>query len=94
MTKVNLGIIGGGQLGSLLAVAAKKLEIKTTIFCDDINAPAKNYCDEFIFGEYKDNKIIESFVNKVDVITYEFENIPFETLSKINLKKKFFQNQR
>ena len=58
MTKVNLGIIGGGQLGSLLAVAAKKLEIKTTIFCDDINAPAKNYCDEFIFGEYKDLSLI------------------------------------
>ena len=69
MTKVNLGIIGGGQLGSLLAVAAKKLKIKTTIFCDDIDAPAKNYCDEFIFGDYKDDKIIETFINKVDVVT-------------------------
>ena len=90
MTKVNLGIIGGGQLGSLLAVAAKKLKIKTTIFCDEINAPAKNYCDEFIFGDYKDDKIIEMFINKVDVVTYEFENIPFETLSEINSKKKVF----
>ena len=90
MTKVNLGIIGGGQLGSLLAVAAKKLKIKTTIFCDDIDAPAKNYCDEFIFGDYKDDKIIETFINKVDVVTYEFENIPFETLSEINSKKKVF----
>ena len=88
MTKVNLGIIGWGQLGSLLAVAAKKLKIKTTIFCDDINAPAKNYCDEFIFGDYKDDKIIEMFINKVDIVTYEFENIPFETLSEINSKKK------
>ena len=42
MTKVNLGILGGGQLGSLLAVAAKKLNIKTIIFCDDKDAPAKN----------------------------------------------------
>ena len=90
MTKVNLGIIGGGQLGSLLAVAAKKLKIKTTIFCDDIDAPAKNYCDEFIFGDYKDDKIIEMFINKVDVVTYEFENIPFETLREINSKKKVF----
>ena len=90
MTKVNLGIIGGGQLGSLLAVAAKKLKIKTTIFCDDIDAPAKNYCDEFIFGDYKDDKIIETFINKVDVVTYEFENIPLETLSEINSKKKVF----
>ena len=90
MTKVNLGIIGGGQLGSLLVVAAKKLKIKTTIFCDDINAPAKNYCNEFIFGDYTDDKIIETFINKVDVVTYEFENIPFETLNKINSKKKVF----
>ena len=35
MTKVNLGILGGGQLGGLLAIAAKKLDIKTIIFCDD-----------------------------------------------------------
>ena len=41
MTKVNLGILGGGQLGSLLAVAAKKLDIKTIIFCDDKDAPQK-----------------------------------------------------
>ncbi len=44
MTKVNLGILGGGQLGSLLAIAAKKLDVKTIIFCDDKDAPVKNYC--------------------------------------------------
>ena len=55
MPEINLGIIGGGQLGSLLSVAAKKLNIKTTIYCNDIEAPAQNVCDEFIFGEY-DNK--------------------------------------
>ena len=47
MTKVNLGILGGGQLGSLLAIAAKKLDIKTIIFCDDKDAPAQKFCDEF-----------------------------------------------
>ena len=51
-----MGIIGGGQLGSMLSVAAKKLNIKTTIYCDDIDAPAQNFCDEFIFGEYDDKK--------------------------------------
>ena len=77
MTKVNLGIIGGGQLGSLLAVAAKKLKIKTTIFCDDIDAPAKNYCDEFIFGDYKDDKIIETFINKVGGHQFPFLEIKY-----------------
>ena len=55
MSKKVLGIIGGGQLGSMLAVAAKKLNIKTVILCDDNNAPAQNFSDEFIFGKY-DNK--------------------------------------
>ena len=42
----NLGIIGGGQLGSLLASAARKLNIKTVVITDDKNAPAKNFCDD------------------------------------------------
>ena len=84
MSKINLGIIGGGQLGSMLSVAAKKLNIKTTIFCDDIDAPAQNFCDEFISGKYNDNKKILEFVKKVNVITYEFENIPYETLNEMN----------
>ena len=88
MSEINLGIIGGGQLGSLLSVAAKKLNVKTIIYCDDIDAPAQNFCEQFIFGDYNDkNKIIE-FVNKVDLITYEFENIPFETLNEMNKMKK------
>ena len=84
MSKPILGIIGGGQLGSMLAIAAKKLEIKTIIFCDDIDAPAQNFSNDFIHGQYNDQAKIKEFVDKVDVITYEFENIPYETLNKIN----------
>ena len=87
MSEINLGIIGGGQLGSMLSIAAKKLNIKTIIYCDDINAPAQNFCDEFIFGKYNENEKILEFVNKVNIITYEFENIPYETLNEINKKK-------
>ena len=84
MSEKNLGIIGGGQLGSMLSTAAKKLNIKTTIYCDDIDAPAQNFCDEFIFGEYDNKKKILEFISKVNVVTYEFENIPYETLNEIN----------
>jgi 5-(carboxyamino)imidazole ribonucleotide synthase len=84
MSKPTLGIIGGGQLGSMLAAAANKLEIKTIVFCDDIDAPAQNFSNEFIYGQYNDEIKINEFVSKVDVITYEFENIPYETLNKIN----------
>ena len=84
MSKPILGIIGGGQLGSMLAIAANKLEIKTIVFCDDVDAPAQNFSNEFIYGQYNDQAKIKEFVNKVDIVTYEFENIPYETLDKIN----------
>ena len=87
MSKPALGILGGGQLGSMLATAAKKLEIKTVVFSDDMDAPAQKFSDEFIFGKYDDQNKISELVNKTDVITYEFENIPYETLNQINKVK-------
>ena len=87
MSKPTLGIIGGGQLGSMLAIAAKKLGIRIVIFCDDEMAPAQKFSDQFIFGQYNDSNKITDFINMVDVITYEFENIPYETLNEINKKK-------
>ena len=92
MTAINLGIIGGGQLGSMLANAAKKLNIKTTVYCDDKNAPAQNFCDDFIFGNYQDLEKIKKFADKINLVTFEFENIPFETLKKINEIKKVLPN--
>ena len=87
MSQKNLGIIGGGQLGSMLSQAARKLNIRTIIYSDDNDAPAQNFCDEFIYGAYNDKKKISEFVGKVDVITYEFENIPYETLNEMNKLK-------
>jgi len=87
MSEIRLGILGGGQLGSMLSVAAKKLDIKTIIYSDDQDAPAQNFCDEFIIGSYKDKNKIDDFVKKTSIITYEFENIPYETLNEINKLK-------
>jgi 5-(carboxyamino)imidazole ribonucleotide synthase len=56
MSDITLGIIGGGQLGSMLAIAAKKLNIKSVVFCDDSDAPAQNFCNKFIFGDYNNKK--------------------------------------
>ena len=84
MSKPVLGIIGGGQLGSMLAIAANRLEIRTVIFCDDIDAPAQKFSNSFIHGEYDDQTKIKEFIDKVDIITYEFENIPYQTLNEIN----------
>ena len=87
MAEILLGILGGGQLGSMLSVAAKKLNIKTIIYSDDKNAPAQKFADEFIYGKYNDKTKIYDFANKVNYITYEFENIPFETLNELNKLK-------
>ncbi len=87
MSKIYLGIIGGGQLGSMLSTAAKQLNIHAIIYCDDPDAPAQNFCDEFIFGKYNDKEKIEEFISKVNVITFEFENIPFKTLDEMSKKK-------
>ena len=87
MSDITLGIIGGGQLGSMMAIAAKKLNIKTVVFCDDIDAPAQNFCNNFIFGNYDDKEKFAEFVKLVNIVTFEFENIPYETLNEINKLK-------
>ena len=88
MTISTLGIIGSGQLGSLLCQAAKKLNIKTIVISDDENGPAQNYSGEFIYSQYDNKEKIKEFVSKVDIITYEFENIPINILNEIDKEKK------
>ena len=88
MSNPTIGIIGGGQLGSMLSSAAKNLNIKTVIISDDKDAPGQFFADDFIFCKYDDDLKIEEFCSKVDFVTFEFENIPYSTLSKINNIKK------
>ena len=92
MSETILGIIGGGQLGSMMASTAKKLNIKTIIFCDDKNAPAQKFCDQFIYANYEDEKAINKFAELTNIVTFEFENIPFESLDKINKIKPVLPN--
>ena len=88
MLDITLGIIGSGQLGSFLAQSAKKLKIKTVVFSDDKQGPAQKYSDEFICSKYNDEEKIKEFINKVDLVTYEFENIPIDILKSIDKVKK------
>ena len=88
MSNIKLGIIGSGQLGSLLCQAAKKLNIKTVVISDDKQGPAQNYSDEFIFTEYTNQDKMKEFIRKVDIVTYEFENIPIEILKGIDKEKR------
>ena len=92
MSSFKLGIIGGGQLGSLLSEAAKSLNVEIVIFTDDANAPAKNFTNNFIYGNYEDKTKINEFISKVDLITFEFENIPYKVLKNINEHKTVLPN--
>ncbi len=88
MKKTNLGILGGGQLGCMLCMAAKKLDVYTIVWSDDPMSPAKEFSDEFILSNYNDEEKINYFTKKVDKITFEFENIPFDILDKLNSIKE------
>ena len=92
MSDITLGIIGSGQLGLLLCQAAKKLNIKTVIISDDKQGPAQNHSDQFIFAKYDDKNKVKEFISKVDVVTYEFENIPIDFLKLIEKDKQVLPN--
>ena len=87
MSNKRLGIVGSGQLCSFLCMAAKKLKISTTVFTDDKDGPAQNFCDYFIYSKYDDKKKIREFIENTDIVTYEFENIPVEFLKLIEKER-------
>lgn len=76
-----IGILGGGQLGRMLATAAAELGYKTHVYCPDKNSPAFNVVSDYTVAEYDDEEALKAFVSQVDVVTYEFENIPHESLT-------------
>jgi 5-(carboxyamino)imidazole ribonucleotide synthase len=71
-----IGILGGGQLGRMLAMAAARLGLKCQVFSPDPDSPAFDVVLNATCAEYADVEALELFANDVDVITYEFENVP------------------
>lgn len=78
-----IGILGGGQLGRMLSVAASRLGFKSHIFEPGANPPAGQVADCVTTASYEDTDALIGFANSVDVITYEFENIPTAALDTI-----------
>ena len=75
-----IGVLGGGQLGRMLAVAASRLGLKAHIFEPGANPPAGHVADQVTTASYEDDAALRRFAQSVDVITYEFENIPTSAL--------------
>ena len=74
-----IGILGGGQLGRMLALAAAKLGLKCHIFSPDPQSPAFDVSRRDTIAQYTDTEALDRFAADADVITYEFENVPAET---------------
>jgi 5-(carboxyamino)imidazole ribonucleotide synthase len=75
-----IGILGGGQLGRMLSVASSRLGFKTHIFEPGTNPPAGDVAHRVTTAPYEDEAALTAFSESVDVITYEFENIPTAAL--------------
>ncbi len=72
-----IGILGGGQLGRMLAQAAASLGLKVQIYSDSADAPAFDVAAGHMVGDYRDEAKLADFAARCDVVTFEFENVPF-----------------
>ena len=78
-----IGIVGGGQLGRMLALAAAQLGYRCHVYAPDRDAPAADVAARFTQGAFDDEAALERFAAEVDVVTYEFENIPISPLAAV-----------
>jgi 5-(carboxyamino)imidazole ribonucleotide synthase len=74
-----IGILGGGQLGRMTALAAAALGYKSHVYCPDPSAPAKHVTAFSTTAPYEDRSALGRFADAVDVVTFEFENVPADT---------------
>ena len=88
-----IGILGGGQLGRMLSIAASRLGFKTHIFEPGENPPAGHVAHHVTAAGYDDVAALSAFANAVDVVTYEFENIPTAALDALEALKPIRPNR-
>ncbi|HXW41221.1 MAG TPA: 5-(carboxyamino)imidazole ribonucleotide synthase [Xanthobacteraceae bacterium] len=77
--QATIGILGGGQLGRMLALAAARLGFKCHVFSPAPDSPAFDVVHRATRADYTDTEALDRFAADVDVVTYEFENVPAET---------------
>jgi 5-(carboxyamino)imidazole ribonucleotide synthase len=78
-----VGILGGGQLGRMLAIAARRMGYRIHVFEPSPGCPAGEISDVEINASYDDLPALEEFARSVDVITFEFENIPISAIDRV-----------
>ena len=85
-----LGVIGGGQLARMFALAAARLGYKVHVFAPESEPPAARVCAQHTQAAYEDASAVDGFLSGVDAVTYEFENIPFAMLEHIQAVKPLY----
>src|SRR2546423_12158141 len=78
-----IGILGGGQLGRMFAIAARRMGYRVHAFDPTNDCPTGQVADVEVNADYDDIEAAENFARHVDVVTFEFENVPAETLAAI-----------
>ena len=78
-----IGILGGGQLGRMMAIAAAELGYSVHIYCPEENSPASEVAKFTTIAAYDDLQALTKFARSVSVVTYEFENIPVQPIAEI-----------
>ena len=81
LPQATLGVLGGGQLGRMLTVAARTMGYRVMVLDPDQNSPAAEFANEHIFAAFDDRAALEKMGRACAVITTEFENIPAESLA-------------
>lgn len=89
-----IGILGGGQLGRMMAVAAARLGLQTHVFDPVRGGPAEQVCTTATIADWSDEAALKRFAEAVDVVTYEFENIPVSALDTIEAIAPIHPNRR
>ena len=79
-----LGILGGGQLGRMIAMAAASLGLKSHVYSSEADSPAFAVADAHTVADYRDEAALARFAQTVAVVTYEFENIPAESAAVLS----------
>jgi len=80
-----IGIVGGGQLGRMLSIAAANLGYRSAIYAPEPSGPAADVSARWVQGAYDDLDALRAFGASVDIITYEFENIPVGPLEALRV---------
>jgi 5-(carboxyamino)imidazole ribonucleotide synthase len=83
MTAKTIGIIGGGQLGRMLAMAAARLNFRTVILEPQADCPAAQVANRQIVGAYDDPAALAELGRSTDIVTYEFENVPVSAAERL-----------